>query len=1028
MGMSKSFFFFSFLVGCLVFAVLIQSQDQSGFISIDCGAPAKSAYTEETTGIKYISDEKFINSGVRNSITSELQNKYKRQGWTLRSFPQGKRNCYRINITSGSKYLIRASFVYGNYDGQNGLPRFDLHLGPNLWKTVEITNSSREVYPEIIHVPSLDHIQICLVDTGSGTPFISVIELRTLMNDTYVTQFGSLSLYFRYDLGSNKTYRYRDDDYDRFWSADYNPNWARINASISSDSLAQNDYKPAAIVMSTAATPVNESAPMEVWWPPENASDQFYVYMHFAELQVLEKNQTRSFNITVNGDLFYADLVPKYRSTNTVFSKKATSGETISFLLQRTHKSTLPPILNAIEVYKIEDFSQSETELGDVDAISTIKSSFGVTRNWQGDPCGPQDYIWEGLNCTYNGQNSPRITALNLSSSGLTGQIDPSITKLTMLEKLDLSNNSLNGPVPDFLSQLQNLNILNLQNNNFTGALPTDLFEKSKKGSLLLSVGQNPYLCESPPCNKKKKNNIIIPVVASVGGVLILVVATATLFFTLKRRKPRGTGPLETSQRVEKIEEEKDTSLQVINRQYSYSDVLNMTNNFNTILGKGGFGTVYLGYIEETPVAVKMLSLSSAQGYRQFQAEVKLLMRVHHRNLTSLIGYCNEETNKGLIYEYMANGNLQDYLSGKGSRSKFLTWEDRLWIALDAAQGLEYLHNGCKPPIIHRDVKSSNILLDENFRAKVADFGLSKIIPTDDGTHVSTVVAGTPGYIDPEYYITNRLMEKSDVFSFGAVLFEIITCLPVISRTHEKIHISDWVSSLVAKGDIKAIVDSRLNGDFDSSSAWRAVEMAMTCVSRNPNGRPTMSVVVNELKECLAIEVARTKNNGADTGDSVELVSLNMTSTEYSPLARGVVDLMIFRNLNSSYGSFWPLKPNLWLVQPAFQSALGHVRSGTFDKFKEAFDKALNGGEGFSAAAKNCVESYMAQFDEACADIVVEKANWDTSKVREKLHRDIDAHVDVCWLHVGSDGFAGMHSVLNESPFHFARSFILPVL
>ncbi|KAK4269250.1 hypothetical protein QN277_022435 [Acacia crassicarpa] len=886
MGMSKSFFCFSFLVGCLVFAVLVQSQDQSGFISIDCGAPAKSAYTEETTGIQYISDEKFINSGVGNSITSELQNKYKRQVWTLRSFPQGTRNCYRINITSGSKYLIRANFVYGNYDGPNRLPKFDLHLGPNLWQTVKITNPSGEVDPEIIHVPSLDHIQICLVDTGSGTPFISAIDLRTLMNDTYVTQFGSLSLHSRLDLGSTskKTYRYSDDDYDRSWSAPaYNPNWAQINASISSDSLAQNVYKPAAIVMSTAATPVNEIAPMEVSWAPENASDQFYVYMHFAELRVLEKNQTRSFDITVNGDLFYADVVPKYRSTNTVFSKKATSGEKISFLLQRTHKSTLPPILNAIEVYTIKDFSQSETEQGDVDAITTIKFSFGVTRNWQGDPCGPLNYIWEGLNCTYNGQNSPRITALNLSSSGLTGQIDPSITKLTMLEKLDLSNNSLNGPVPDFLSQLQNLKILNLQNNNFIGALPTDLVEKSKKGSLLLSVGQNPYLCESPPCNKKKKNNIIIPVVASVGGVLILVVATATLFLTLKRRKPRG--PLETSQRVEKIEE-KDTSLQVINRQYSYSDVLNMTNNFNTILGKGGFGTVYLGYIEETPVAVKMLSLSSAQGYQQFQAEVKLLMRVHHKNLTSLTGYCNEETNMGLIYEYMAKGNLQDYLSGNGSRSKFLTWEDRLWIALDAAQGLEYLHNGCKPPIIHRDVKSSNILLNENFRAKVADFGLSKIIPTDDGTHVSTVVVGTPGYIDPEYSITNRLTEKSDVFSFGAVLFEIITSLPVILRTHEKIHISDWVNSLVAKGNIRAIVDPRLNGDFDSSSAWRAVEMATTCVSSNPNGRPTMSEVVNELKECLAIEVARTKNNGADTGEAVELVSLNMTSTEYSPLAR----------------------------------------------------------------------------------------------------------------------------------------------
>ncbi|XP_028794943.1 LRR receptor-like serine/threonine-protein kinase IOS1 [Neltuma alba] len=885
MKMSKCFF--SSLVGCLLFAVLAQSQDQSGFISIDCGIPAKSTYIEKTTGINYISDEKFINSGVSNSITSELQSMYQQQLWNLRSFPQGTRNCYRINITSGSKYLIRANFLYGNYDGQNELPSFDLHLGPNLWETVEITNASLLLSPEIIHVPSLDYTQICLVDTGSGTPFISAIELRNLMNDTYVTQSGSLSLYLRLDLGSTSKRTYGYDIYDRLWSYNvYNPDWTQISAPISADSLVQNHYNPPAIVMSNAATPVNESAPMLVWWEPKNATDQFYVYMHFAELQVLEKNQTRSFTITLNGDLFYADLVPQYQATTTMFSKYATSGEKNQFLLKKTKHSTLPPILNAIEIYTVKEFLQSETEQEDVDAITTIKSSYGLTRNWQGDPCSPVAYIWEGLNCTYNGQNSPRITALNLSSSGLTGQIDPSISNLTMLEKLDLSNNSLSGPVPDFLSRLQNLKILNIQNNNFTGTVPTDLVEKSNKGSLSLSVGENPHLCESPPCDKKKKNNIIIPVVVSVAGVLLLVVVTATIFFTLKRRKPRGTSPIETSQQVEKVEEQNDTTLQVTNRQYSYHDVLKMTNNFSTILGKGGFGTVYLGHIAETPVAVKMLSLSSVQGYQQFQAEVKLLMRVHHRNLTSLVGYCNEETNKGLIYEYMANGNLQEYLSGKDNKSRFLTWRDRLCMALDAALGLEYLHNGCKPPIIHRDVKSSNILLNENSRAKIADFGLSKIIPTDGGTHVSTVVAGTPGYLDPEYYITNRLTEKSDVYSFGVVLFEIVTGLPVISGNHERTHISQWVSSMVAKGDIKAIVDSRLRGEFDSNSAWRAVEMAMTCVSRSPNNRPTMNELVNELKECLATEGARTKHNDASTGDSVELVSLNMTSAEFSPLAR----------------------------------------------------------------------------------------------------------------------------------------------
>ncbi|KAL2332308.1 hypothetical protein Fmac_019889 [Flemingia macrophylla] len=173
--------------------------------------------------------------------------------------------------------------------------------------------------------------------------------------------------------------------------------------------------------------------------------------------------------------------------------------------------------------------------------------------------------------------------------------------------------------------------------------------------------------------------------------------------------------------------EQDDSLLQPKKQIYSYSDVLKITNNFNTIVGKGGFGTVYLGYIDDTPVAVKMLSPSAVHGYQQLQAEVKLLMRVHHKNLTSLIGYCNEGTNKGLIYEYMANGNLQEHLSG-----------------------LEYLQNGCKPAMFHRDIKSTNILLNEHFQAKLSDFGLSKIMPTEGGTHVSTVIAGTPGYLDPE--------------------------------------------------------------------------------------------------------------------------------------------------------------------------------------------------------------------------------------------------------------------------------------
>ena len=181
----------------------------SGFISIDCGLPASSSYSETTTGINYISDAAFIDTGESKKISTEFRSSVPRQTWNLRSFPQGIRNCYSINITQGTKYLILATFFYGNYDGESKLPHFDLHLGANMWDTIKIEKVSDSFIKELIHVPSLNYIQVCLVNTQLGTPFISAIELRPLDNKTYVTTDGSLALFWRVDVGSvsNITYR-----------------------------------------------------------------------------------------------------------------------------------------------------------------------------------------------------------------------------------------------------------------------------------------------------------------------------------------------------------------------------------------------------------------------------------------------------------------------------------------------------------------------------------------------------------------------------------------------------------------------------------------------------------------------------------------------------------------------------------------------------------------------------------------------------------------------------------------------------
>ncbi|KAK9923519.1 hypothetical protein M0R45_031933 [Rubus argutus] len=576
----------------------------------------------------------------------------------------------------------------------------------------------------------------------------------------------------------------------------------------------------------------------------------------------------------------YGPVVPPYLSTTTVYTPSALlPAENYSFSILKTENSTLPLIINAIEIYKLKDFSLLEADENDVAAIMNIKSTYVVEKNWEGDPCAPQEFIWEGLSCSSNGFDPPRIISLNLSSSGLTGEITSYISNLVTLQSLDLSNNNLTGSVPEFLSELQNLKVLNLEKNKLNGSVPAKLAERSRSGSLALSVGENGNLCSAISC-EKKKSNVLIPLIASVGGVFILLLAAVATFMGLKRRrKPQvvTTGAGSTNL---------NDSFESKKRQFTYSEVLEITNNFQRILGKGGFGTVYHGYVDSTQVAVKLLSPSSAQGYKEFQTEVKLLMRVHHRNLTSLVGYCNEGTNMALIYDYMANGNLESHLLGDDSNPNILSWEGRMKIAMDAAQGLEYLHNGCRPPIVHRDVKTTNTLLAENFQAKLADFGLSRAFPTDEGTHMSTAVVGTPGYLDPGYHITGRLNEKSDVFSLGVALLQIITSRPVISRAAQaSTHVSQWVSSMLGIGDVKSIVDPRLRGDFEVNSAWKAAELAMDCISEASTRRPNMSEVVMRLKECLAAELAR-KNESHVTGSTdAVLYSMNVT-TKLNPSAR----------------------------------------------------------------------------------------------------------------------------------------------
>ncbi|CAH8282408.1 unnamed protein product [Eruca vesicaria subsp. sativa] len=865
------------------YAAIVVAQTQEGFISLDCGLPVEeSPYDNSFNGLTFTSDFRFIQTGKIGRVHKDLNNALSKQYLTLRYFPEGKRNCYSLDVKRDTKYLIAVSSVYGNYDGLNLDPNFDIYIGPNKWISVDLEGRTNGTLDEIIHKSMSNSLDICLVKTGTTSPIISAIEIRPLRDDTYVTQSGSLRLSFRVYLNNSAGHiRYADDVRDRIWNPFFDSSYTQITTNLNINN--SNAYEVPKTALQSAATPRNASGPLIITWNPKPSNAQVYLYMHFAEIQTLEANDTREFDVILKGNFNHSGFSPTKLKVFTLFTEEPMQCDSGGCRLElvRTPKSTLPPLINALEAYTAIEFPKLETSASDVDAIKNIKVTYRLSKiSWQGDPCLPKDWSWENLRCSYVDLSTPpQIVSLNLSESGLTGSIAPALQNLTQLQELDLSNNNLTGPVPSFLASMKSLTLINLSGNNLNGSVPQALLHRVTEG-LVLKLDGNPHLCKTSLCNpKKEKNKFLIPAFASAASLLAILVVVALIFVFRKKKLPSDL-PAPPSIPVPDVDHtiQPESSFASKKIRFTYTEVQQMTNNFDRALGEGGFGVVYHGCVNVTQqVAVKLLSQSSSQGYKHFKAEVELLMRVHHINLVSLVGYCDEGDHLALIYEYMPNGDLKQHLSGK--RGGFvLSWENRLRIVLDTALGLEYLHTGCTPPIVHRDIKSTNILLDQNFQAKLADFGLSRSFPTGNETYVSTVVAGTPGYLDPEYYRTNWLTEKSDVYSLGIVLLEMITSQPVIQQTREKPHIGEWVGLMLTQGDIDNIMDPNLNGDYDSGSVWKALELAMSCVNPSSSGRPSMSQVVIELKECLVYENSRKGvKSDMDSKSSLEL------STSFTP-------------------------------------------------------------------------------------------------------------------------------------------------
>jgi Leucine-rich repeat (LRR) protein len=460
------------------------------------------------------------------------------------------------------------------------------------------------------------------------------------------------------------------------------------------------------------------------------------------------------------------------------------------------------------------------------------------------------------------------LISLNLSSNRLSGEIPLPICNLTNLQVLDLSANHLTGLIPAALNNLHFLSTFNISNNDLEGPIPTvgqlSTFPNS-------SYDGNPKLCgpmlvnhcgsaETPLITqkrRKKKGVFALAFGVFFGGVAILFLLARLLVLF------RGTSFM-TKKRSSNNDDIEDTSSNY-NSEYSLvmvpqgkgeenklklTDLLKATKNFDKdhIIGSGGYGLVYKAELPDgSKVAIKKLNSEMCLMIREFSAEVDALSMAQHDNLVPFWGYCIQGNSRLLIYSYMENGSLDDWLHNRdGDAGSFLDWPMRLKIAQGASQGISYIHNVCKPHIVHRDIKSSNILLDKEFKAYVADFGLSRLI-LPNNTHVTTELVGTLGYIPPEYGQEWVATLRGDMYSFGVVLLELLTGRRPVQICPKSKELVQWVQEMRSKGKQIEVLDPTLQGTGYEEQMLEVIEVACQCVNPNPGMRPTIQEVVSFL-------------------------------------------------------------------------------------------------------------------------------------------------------------------------------------
>lgn len=517
-------------------------------------------------------------------------------------------------------------------------------------------------------------------------------------------------------------------------------------------------------------------------------------------------------------------------------------------------------------------------------------------RSWKGnDPCSS----WPGITC-HNGN----ISIVNFRKQSLVGTISPDFSLLESLEKLYLNNNSLTATIPNELTSLKNLTLLDVSNNQLYGKIPEfrqnvlvitdgnpDIGKHTASpppGTPGATSGVRPSSDDSPRRSKKSTGVVIGSVVGGISAICLVGVVVFCLYRGKRKKSGRVQSPNTVVVHPRHSGSDREVKITIANNMgvngggattsESYSldssgpsdthvieagtmvisiQVLrNVTNNFSeeNVLGRGGFGTVYKGELHDgTKIAVKRMEsgVVTEKGLDEFKSEIAVLTKVRHRHLVTLLGYCLEGNERLLVYEYMPQGTLSRYLfNWKDEELKPLEWSKRLTIALDVARGVEYLHGLAHQSFIHRDLKPSNILLGDDMRAKVADFGLVRLAP-DGKVSVVTRLAGTFGYLAPEYAVTGRVTTKIDVFSFGVILMELITGRRALDETQqeESVHLVTWFRRMhLDKDTFRKAIDPTLELDEGTLASLPTVaELAGHCSAREPSQRPDMGHVVNVL-------------------------------------------------------------------------------------------------------------------------------------------------------------------------------------